>query len=41
MVTYFVNISALTGSGVSSGEMVVMRVDQQEQLEVVGRINPF
>lgn len=41
MVTHFVNISALTGSGVSSGEMVVMQVDQQEQLEVIGHINGF
>jgi len=41
MVTHFVNISALSGSGVSSGEMVVMAVNPENQLEVVGRIDPF
>jgi len=41
MITHFVNISALTGSGVSSGELVVVQVDQQEELEVLGRIDPF
>lgn len=40
MVTHFVNISAIAGSGVSSGEMVVMGYDQ-EKLEVVGRIEAF
>ncbi|MGF1495607.1 MAG: histidine phosphatase family protein [Elainellaceae cyanobacterium] len=38
MVTHFVNISAIAGSGVSSGEMVVMQVNDQDQLEVVGQI---
>ncbi len=37
MVTHFVNISAIAGSGVASGEMVVMRYEQN-QLQVVGRI---
>jgi len=41
MVTHFVNISALSGSGISSGEMVVMAVNSDNQLEVVGRIDPF
>lgn len=41
MVTHFVNISALSGSGVSSGEMVVMQVNDQEELEVVGELEPF
>jgi len=39
MVTHFVNISALSGSGVSSGEMVVMQVNSEEKLEVVGEID--
>lgn len=43
MVTHFVNIAALSGSGVGSGEMVVMRVDEnKQQLEVVGALaEPF
>ncbi len=41
MVTHFVNISALTRSGVSSGELVIIKVDQRDQLEVVGRIDPL
>ena len=43
MVTHFVNIAALSGSGVGSGEMVVMRVNENEQqLEVVGALTePF
>lgn len=40
MVTHFVNIAALTGSGVSSGEMVVLRLNDDE-LEVLGQIEPF
>lgn len=39
MVTHFVNIGALSEADVSSGEMVVMQVNDQDQLEVVGRIN--
>ncbi len=38
MVTHFVNISALSGSSVSSGEMVVMQVNDDDQLEVLGQI---
>lgn len=41
MVTHFVNISALSGSGVSSGEMVVMQVNPEEELEVAGRLDPL
>jgi len=41
MVTHFVNISALSGSGVSSGEMVVIAVNSENQLEVISRIDPF
>lgn len=40
MVTHFVNIAALTGSGISSGEMVVLRLNNDE-LEVLGTIEPF
>ena len=39
MVTHFVNISALSRSGVSSGEMVVMEVNPENQLQVVGQID--
>ncbi|NER00757.1 MAG: histidine phosphatase family protein [Cyanothece sp. SIO2G6] len=38
MVTHFVNISAIAGIGPSSGEMVVMRLNDQNQLEVLGAI---
>lgn len=41
MVTHFVNIAALTGSGVSSGEIVVVRLNNQDELEVLGQIEPF
>lgn len=41
MVTHFVNISALSGSGVSSGEMVIMQVNDQDELEVVGALDPL
>ncbi|MBE9032866.1 histidine phosphatase family protein [filamentous cyanobacterium LEGE 11480] len=41
MVTHFVNIAALTGSGVASGELVVMRVGEGKRLEVVGTIDAF
>jgi phosphohistidine phosphatase SixA len=41
MVTHFVNISALSGSGVSSGAMVVMQVNDDDQVEVVGQIEAF
>jgi hypothetical protein len=38
MVTHFVNISALSGMGAASGELVIMQVSDDSQLEVVGRI---
>lgn len=41
MVTHFVNISAIAGSGVSSGEIVVMQINDQDEPEVVARIEPF
>lgn len=41
LVTHFVNISAIAGSGVSSGEIVVMQVDDQNELQVVAQIEPF
>jgi hypothetical protein len=41
MVTHFVNISALSGSGVASGELVVFRLNDQQQLEVLGQIDPL
>lgn len=36
MVTHFVNIAALSQTNVSSGEMMVMRVNDQNQVVVVG-----
>lgn len=39
MVTHFVNISALSERAVSSGEMVVMQLNDKNQLEVVGQIS--
>lgn len=41
LVTHFVNIVAISGSGVSSGEIVVMRVNDQNEPEIVGQIEPF
>jgi phosphohistidine phosphatase SixA len=41
LVTHFVNISAIAGSGVSSGEMVVMQINDQNEPEVVDRISEF
>ncbi|MFE4106123.1 histidine phosphatase family protein [Almyronema epifaneia] len=38
MVTHAVNITALSGASVASGEMVVIQVDRQNQLEVLGQI---
>lgn len=38
MVTHQVNISALVGAGVTSGEMVVFRQDPVAGIEVLGRI---
>jgi len=39
MVTHFVNISALTESGVSSGGIKIMALNRQEELTVVGEID--
>ncbi|MEB3211953.1 MAG: histidine phosphatase family protein [Leptolyngbyaceae bacterium] len=41
LVTHFVNISAIAGSGISSGEMVVMQINDQDEPEVVDRIDEF
>ncbi|RZM82941.1 histidine phosphatase family protein [Leptolyngbya iicbica] len=41
LVTHFVNISAIAGSGVSSGELVVMQVNDDNEPEVVEAIGPF
>ena len=38
LVGHFVNISALTGVGAGSGEIIVTRRDGRGRLEVVGRI---
>jgi len=38
LVTHFVNISAIAGNGVSSGEMVVMQVNDENEPEVVEQI---
>lgn len=41
LVTHFVNISAIAGSGVSSGALVVMQVNDQNEPEVIEQIEPF
>ncbi|MBP0016790.1 MAG: histidine phosphatase family protein [Cyanobacteria bacterium SBLK] len=41
MVTHFVTVSAMSDMGVSSGAMVVMRVEKGDRLEVVGEIEAF
>ena len=41
LVTHFVTISGIAGSGVSSGELVVMQVNEDNEPEVVERIGPF
>lgn len=41
LVTHFVNVAAIAGSGVSSGEMVVMRVNEQDETEIVELIEPL
>ncbi len=41
LVTHFVNIVAIADSGVGSGEMVVMQVNEQNEPEVVTQIEPF
>jgi broad specificity phosphatase PhoE len=39
LVTHFVTISAITGVGVSSGEAVLLKLNQNAPYEVVGRVN--
>lgn len=41
LVTHFVNIVAIAGGGVASGEIVVMQVNGQNEPEVVAHIEPF
>lgn len=41
LVTHFVNITAIAGDGVASGELVVMQVNDQNEPEVVEQIEPF
>lgn len=41
MVTHFVNIGAIAGSSVSSGEMVVMQINDQNEPEIVAQIEQF
>ena len=41
LVTHFVNIIAIADSGASSGEIVVMQVNGQNEPEVVAQIEPF
>lgn len=41
LVTHFVNIGAIVGGGVASGEMVVLRVDERDELDVVDYIEPL
>lgn len=41
VVTHFVNIAEIAGSGVSSGELVVMQVNEQNEPEIVAQIEPF
>lgn len=41
LVTHFVNIVAISGDGVASGEIVVIQVNDQNEPEVVAKIEPF
>lgn len=41
LVTHFVTISGIAGGGVSSGELVVMQVNDDGEPEVVEQIEPF
>ncbi|HHP7243547.1 MAG TPA: histidine phosphatase family protein, partial [Elainellaceae cyanobacterium] len=41
LVTHFVTISGIAGGGVSSGELVVMQVNDDNEPEVVEQIEPF
>jgi phosphohistidine phosphatase SixA len=39
LVTHFVTIAAITGSGVSSGEGVLIELNKEEDYNVIGRID--
>jgi phosphohistidine phosphatase SixA len=41
LVTHFVTIAGIAGGGVSSGELVVMQVNDNNEPEVVENIGPF
>jgi hypothetical protein len=41
LVTHQVNITALTDIVPQSGESVVLRANEQDQVEVIGRIESF
>ncbi|MEO1094585.1 MAG: histidine phosphatase family protein [Cyanobacteria bacterium J06638_28] len=41
MVTHFVNVAAIGGSGVNSGEMVVLALTEPDQVTVLGAIAPL
>ncbi|MEM6254255.1 MAG: histidine phosphatase family protein [Cyanobacteria bacterium P01_D01_bin.156] len=41
LITHFVNIGAIADSGVASGEIVVMQVNDQNEPEVIETIAPF
>ena len=40
LVTHQQNIQALTGESLSSGEMLIARMDQAGRLELLGRLPP-
>lgn len=41
LVTHFVNIVAIANSGVQSGEIVIMQINDQNEPEIVTQIEPF
>ena len=41
LITHFVNVGAIAGSTVESGEIVVMQVNEQNEPEIVAQIEPF
>jgi len=41
LITHFVNVGAISDSGVQSGEIVVMQVNDQNEPEIVTQIEPF
>lgn len=41
LITHFVNVGAIAGSGVASGEIVVMQVNEQNEPEIIETIEPF